>query len=180
MVFFQGGRDEILVVCTAFTWNKSMFGCFLVSNIFWTNWLMCSAHREHDQIFGKPRQPALSHPHDHSWPGERRQGLASGEEPRARGSEGGRPRQQDGLRDLPDTTSGYQGGPSSFLLSFLFFENIHLMCDCSVGPESSWWPHPKSFIQFTREQFVPYGSFLIWRSWLAAHAPSQTNKAQYS
>lgn len=79
---------------------------------------MSSAHREHDQIFRKPRQPALSHPHDHSWPGERRQGLASCEKPRTRGSEGGRPRQQDGLRDLPDTTTGYQGGPSSFLVFF--------------------------------------------------------------
>lgn len=95
-----------------------MFSDDLVSSIFWTNWLMSSAHREHDQIFRKPRQPALSHPHDHSWPGERRQGLASGEKPRTRGSEGGRPRKQDGLRDLPDTTTGYQGGPSSFLVFF--------------------------------------------------------------
>lgn len=122
--------------------NVLMFSDDVVSCIFWTNWLVSSAHREHDQIFRKPRQPTLSHPHDHSWPGERRQGLASGEEPRTRGSEGGRPRQQDGLRDLPHTTSGYQGGPSSFLFLSVF-GHMHLMHDYSVGLESSCWPHPK-------------------------------------
>lgn len=66
-------------------------------------------HREHDQVHRKPRQPAFSHPHDHSRPGERGQGLAPGQEPRARRPEGGWPRQQDGLRDLPDTTPGHQG-----------------------------------------------------------------------
>lgn len=66
-------------------------------------------HREHDQVHRKPRQPAFSHPHDHPRPGERGQGLAPGQEPRARRPEGGRPRQQDGLGDLPDATPGHQG-----------------------------------------------------------------------
>ena len=49
------------------------------------------------QIHGQPRQPAVSGPHDHPGPGERGQGVASGEEPRPRGPEGGGPGQQDGV-----------------------------------------------------------------------------------
>lgn len=72
-------------------------------------------HREHDQVFRKPRQPAVSYSYDHSWPGERGQGLAPGKEPWTWRPEGGWPWKQDGLRDLPDTAFGYQGEPSMFL-----------------------------------------------------------------
>lgn len=88
-------------------------------------------HREHDQVHWKPWQPALPYSHDHAWPGERGQGLAPGEEPRARRPEGRRPRQQDGLRDLPDTASGYQGEPS------VFCENLTLDV-CSFIGTGSW------------------------------------------
>ncbi len=86
-------------------------------------------HREHDQVHWKPWQPAFPYSHDHSWPGEWGQGLAPGEEPRARRPEGGRPRQQDGLWDLPDKTSGYQGEPS-------VWENPPLNVSVCISTES--------------------------------------------
>lgn len=142
--------------------NVWTFSGDVVSNILWTN----SAHREHDQILRKPRQPALSHPHDHSWPGERRQGLAPGEEPRTRGPKGGRPRQQDGLRDLPDTTSGYQGGPTicfSFIRKYPF--NPWLLSGPVVILVTSLMVIVfEGNLLFKRKQFVLYITFLIWRS----------------
>ncbi len=51
---------------------------------------------------GSPDSPAFPHTNDHTWPGERRQSVASGEEPWAWRPEGGRPWQQDGLGDLLD------------------------------------------------------------------------------
>lgn len=129
---------------------------------FWTDWLMSCAHREHDQIFRKPRQPALSHPHDHSWPGERRQGLASGEEPRTWGSEGGRSGQQDGVRDLPDTTSGYQGEPSKYAFNSWLLSGTWVILVTS--PEVIHSIQERSYLKIL----------------IAARAPSQTHKPQYS
>ncbi len=68
--------------------------------------------REHAEDGQQSRQPPLADAHDHSRPGERHQTLAPGEEPRPPGPEGGRPRQQDGVRDLPDAPAGYQGEES--------------------------------------------------------------------
>ncbi len=63
---------------------------------------LCLFHRKHDQVHRQSGQPAFPHTNDHTWPGERRQSVASGEEPWAWRPEGGRPWQQDGLRDLLD------------------------------------------------------------------------------
>lgn len=86
-------------------------------------------HREHDQVHWKSWQPAFSYSYDHTWPGEWGQGLAPGEEPWARRPEGGRPRQQDGLWDLPDKTSGYQGEPSVLEKKNLAFNVLVLSGD---------------------------------------------------
>ena len=64
-------------------------------------------------LHGQPRQPPLAGSHDHPRPRERREGVALGEEPRTRRPEGGRPREQDGLRDLSDQAASYQGIASS-------------------------------------------------------------------
>lgn len=67
-----------------------------------------SGHREYAEDSQQSRQFTISNTHDHPWPGERNQIVASCEEPRPRGPEGGRPREQDGLRDIPDQAARYE------------------------------------------------------------------------
>ncbi len=65
--------------------------------------------REHVEDGQQPRQSAVQDTHDHTRSRERYQTLAPSQKPRPSRPARGRSREQDGVRDLPDTTAGHQG-----------------------------------------------------------------------
>lgn len=114
--------DEMYSICKL---HLEHFGiCILFISYVWPS----RCRRSLPLHAHQPGQPPLSCAHADPWPGERSQSLALSQEPRPRGPEGGRARQQDGVWDLPDEATSNEGAIYYIYCSnnMLFINSIYI------------------------------------------------------